>query len=197
MATALMAVGTIVSVIGSIKQGNEAERIAESNALATRNVGEANAGARELEAVQLERQANQERASAQRVAIEERRQKRLYISRAIAVAGASGGGVFTDISVINDIGKIGGVGEYNATTALWEGNEAALGLEDQAHMKRYQANIGRYESGQRANILISEGKAAKTASRYGALSTAIRGGVSIYDRYKKDKPVPSTGTKYR
>ena len=117
-----------------------------------------------LQADQLDAQAGAERASAQRRAIEERRQARLASSRATALAAASGGGV-DDPSVINTLADIEGEGTYRALTALYEGNDAAAGLEADASARRRGA------------------KSVKRAGLIKAGSTILSSGASLYSRY--------------
>lgn len=187
MATAIKTVGTVFSVISAIKGGNEQKRIANSNASEIRRVGEYNANLSLVEAAQLDKKALQERAITSRQIGEDKRKARLLISRSMAVAGKSGGGVLQDVSVINDISKIAEVGEYNAAVSLWSGNNAALAFEDSAFMKRKDADIGLYESRLRASESAMQGDYAKKSSRIGAVSTLLNSGSSIYSRYKSNK----------
>lgn len=126
----------------------------------------AKAEARELrrEAVQLETQAGQERASSQRQAIDERRQARLAQSRGLAVAAASGAGA-DDPTVVNLLAGIEGEGEYRALSALYSGEESARGMEAEAAARRRGA------------------KATKRAGLVKAAGTIISSGASLYDRY--------------
>jgi len=125
----------------------------------------ANSQAKDLrkQAAQLEANAGLERASSQRKASEERRQARLATSRGVALAAASGGGV-DDPSVINLLEGIAGEGEYRALSALYEGNQSALSMEDQAKSARKQA------------------KATKTAGYINAASSLLSTGTSLFDR---------------
>ena len=120
------------------------------------------------EAAGLDRQAGLERASSQREAIEERRQSRLVQSRGLAVAAASGAGA-DDPTVVNLLANLEGEGEYRALTALYEGNERAIGMEDQARARRKEA------------------KNIKTAGIINAASTMLGAGSSMYDRYGSGK----------
>jgi hypothetical protein len=134
---------------------------------ARQNVARWNAAANELEAVQMDRQASMERASAQRQAIEIRRQKRLAISRAMAVSGASGGGgIDSDVSLMDEIARMSEFYDYDAKGAMFEGEERALSYEDNAAMKRMSAGIERYEGNVAKTVSINRGKGAelRTAS---------------------------------
>jgi hypothetical protein len=109
-----------------------------------------------FQAAQMEQQAGQERATSQRVAIEERRRAAIAGSNAQAAAASSGGGA-TDPTVLNIQGGLAGQGEYNALTALFEGEEKARGLNLQAASTRMQ------------------GKQAKKAGMISGFSTIIGG----------------------
>lgn len=146
-AIALQVVGTIVSMAGHLQRGKAAE------------------AARNFEAQQIEEKAKLKDALAQREAIEERRKKRILISNAIARAGASGGGVYGDGSVMKTIEGIEATGEQNALTALWEGRQESFFLRNQANALRF------------------EGKQARKAGRIGALSSVLSGGASIAKTY--------------
>jgi hypothetical protein len=122
------------------------------------------AGALKGEANQLDEQAGRTRASSQRQAIDERRQAGLVASRALSLAAASGGGA-DDPTVVNLIANTQGEGEYRALTALYNGNEEALGMEAQARSKRKEA------------------KNVKTASYLKAAGSIISGGSTLADKY--------------
>lgn len=91
--------------------------------------------AAEEEALEFERQAGEHRATSQREAIEERRQSRISVSRAQAVAAASGGSA-SDPDVVNRIADIEGEGEYNFLRALYEGETASAQSLKQAAVTR-------------------------------------------------------------
>lgn len=167
----LALVGTIASVGGSIVSG-----------LGQMQAGRAANASAKFQAAQLEQRAGQERAAAQRQAIEERRRAALAISRGRAVAAASGGGA-TDPTVLNVAGGVAAQGEYNALSALFEGEERARGANLQATSARM------------------EGKQAKKAGMVGGLGT-IAGGVgqTLYMRYGANTSISgsasSGGSKY-
>lgn len=150
----LALVGTIASVGGSIVSG-----------LGQMQAGRAANASAKFQAAQLEQRVGQERAAAQRQAIEERRKAAFAISRGQAVAAASGGGA-TDPTVLDVTGGVAAQGEYNALSALFEGEERARGAQLQATATRM------------------EGKQAKKAGMIGGLGT-IAGGVgqTLYMRY--------------
>lgn len=138
MATVASIGGSILSGLGQMQAGKAAQQSANS------------------QAQQLEQRAGQERAASQRVAIEERRKGKIAISNAQAAAASSGGGA-TDPTVLNIEGAIAKQGEYNALSALFDGEERARGQELQAVASRY------------------EGKQARRAGMAGGVSTIISG----------------------
>lgn len=115
-------VGTILQGAGAVVGG-----------LGAVQAGRAQQAASNYQAAQLDAAAKAESASAQRAAQEERRQKGLVLSRARAVAAASGGG--QDVPLM---GAIEEEGELRALTALWEGEEAAKGRRAQAEASRFE-----------------------------------------------------------
>ena len=148
MMTFLPVVGTVLQVAGSVAGGINAKSAADS------------------QAAQLDAAANTAQASSQRAASEQRRQARLGVSRALAVAGGGAG----DIGVQNLMADITGEGEYRALSALFEGNERATGMRDQANLKRW------------------EGKQARTAGYIDGISSALSGsGSSMFKKYGKTK----------
>lgn len=142
----MMAVGTVMTVIGKIQEGNSAQKAAT------------------YEAAQMNYNAGQERASSQRSAEEQRRQKDYAESRFRAVAASSGGGA-ADPTIVKGMGNLEQEGEYRANTALFQGEEKARGLETGAALKMY------------------EGQVAKQQSRFAAIGSAMSGASSFYDQY--------------
>lgn len=148
----------------------------------------ANARAQGLEhqAAQGRQVAGQERATAQRAAIEQRRQGRFLASRALAVAAASGAGA-GDPTVENILGGIGAEGEFRALSELFIGEERARGLETQADLRIFES-----EQERRA------GKAARRASRGTAFAQILGGGATAFSAsgqgLSRYGPLPATGT---
>lgn len=124
------------------------------------------------EASQLGYLAGQDRASSQRSAYEERRNARLLQSRALAVAGASGGGV-SDPTVVNLMARLSGEGEYRALTALYEGEEQARQREAEAKARRKEA------------------KSTKTAGYLSAAGSVLQGASTLYTRFGNGGPTGS------
>lgn len=118
----------------------------------------------EQQAEERREDANATAAESQRQAIVERRRAQQFMSRARAVAGASGAGS-TDPSVTNILTGIETQGEVNALNAMYSGNSAARG----------------YRRG--ARIADSEARAASTGGYLSSAATALGGGSSWYAKY--------------
>lgn len=112
----------------------------------------------------LKSQATAAQAESQREAAIERKRARNLMSRAQALAAASGGGT-DNITVENILTDIGTQGEVHALNALYSGNSTARGLRRGAQAAR------------------NEGNASRRAGYMGAASTALDGGVSWYEKY--------------
>lgn len=157
LATAASVGGSVLSGIGQIQAGKAANVSAK------------------FQAGQMEQRAGQERAASQRVALEERRRAGIAMSNATAAAGVSGGGA-TDPTVLNITGGLAKQGEYNALSALFEGEEKARGLQLQAAGTRM------------------EGKQTKRAGYISGASTIISGtGNTLMNKYG---PASPSGGKY-
>lgn len=133
------------------------------------------AGKAQLQQAQFQQQsanvaAGQQRASAQRASIEDRRKGVLAQSRARAV-GAAGGGSVSDIT--NVIGDLGAESEYSALTSLFQGEDSARDLETRGSLALFE--------GESAN------RAAKTDAQSalfkGLSGAAMSGGSSLFSKY--------------
>lgn len=107
-----------------------------------------------------EKAATEVVASAQRSALEERRQARLLASRAVAVAAAGGGNV-NDPTVMNLLEDIEAEGVYRAGVAMYEG-------ESQADKLRYEGQLDEIE-----------GEAAYNQGKLGMYGGFLSGGGKI------------------
>lgn len=168
MAQALAVAGMVAGTVGTLVSS-------ESQAAAAKAGGKDANRVAKWEAAQLERNAGQERAAAQRQAIEENRQGRLAMSRARALAGSSGAGV-TDPTVTNILADLAAQGETNALTALWEGEESARNME-------FQAAGRRYEGGQAKAAGDYTAKATRRAGYLDAVGSVLDGGSDFYTKY--------------
>jgi hypothetical protein len=138
----ILAAGTVVSAVNQ------------------QNAGIQNKMNADFEAGQMDKQANNELAISQREAEQARRESRYLQSRAQSIAAASGAGA-TDPTVVNLIGDLEQEGEYNAMTALYNGQERANTLRTGGSITRRQ------------------GKAYRNAGNTNALSTVISGASSM------------------
>lgn len=137
----LMAGSTVLGLAGSRNQRKEGERAAQ------------------MEAAQMERQAQAARAMSQRDALEERRQTRLAQSALQARAG--GGGPDIDRMA----GDIEADGEYRALSALYAGETGARSSELAASERRRSA------------------KEASRASRIGDAASLLNFGSKMYGNF--------------
>lgn len=142
------AFGTALSAIGEVESGNNADKLMR------------------YRAKQLERNAGQEIAASTMAAREEQRQSALIASRAIAVAAASGGGV-VDPTVLRILQGINAEGELASATRLYNGQEAARGMIEDANASRYEGKL--YKSAGRKRALGTIlGAATEMAATWGS-----------------------------
>lgn len=132
---------------------------------------------KDFETWQLQQQAAQEFAASQRLMMEELRNAQYVASRALAVAGASGGGV-SDPTVMNIVTNIKSEGAYRAALALYDG-------EEKARTKRLAARITEIEG----NDELAYGDYRKRAYQLEAIGALAEGASSLYARYG----VPNSG----
>lgn len=117
------------------------------------------------QAKQLKRNAGLSRASGQRSAIDTRREIDVVQSRALALAAASGADA-SDPTIINNIARLEGEGEYRAITALYNSEQEALVQQDEARSRLKEAkNVKKAGLIKFGSSLISAG--STLAGRYG------------------------------
>lgn len=148
--TLMSGIGTLVSADTSIKSG-KAQRTAA-----------------QFTASQLDQNANAAMATGQRLSADERLKAELLASRAIAVAGASGGDV-TSPSVSKLIADISGRGAYNAGVVLYDAEERARKMSLGAQTTRYEGELAADGGYSKAGAQLFGGAAslAKSASLFG------------------------------
>ncbi len=146
ISAAMAVVGSVVTAAGTIAGGNAAKSSAYSQAL------------------QMDQQATQARASSQRTMFEHQRQTDLTQSQLQSRAAASGAGA-QDEGVIKLGSDIAGRGEEQSLMDLYNGENTARGLEDSATAKR------------------ASGDAAKTGSMFSAAGSLISGIGSGFAKY--------------
>ena len=175
----MSAVGTGISVLDSIGQGIQQKAAAREQ----RRIADYNRQLAERQAENLEQTAGQERASAQRSAINQRRQTAAAMSRAQAVAGASGAGAL-DPTIVNILGDIGFEGDYREGVAGFEGESRGQALEYEAVIARAtgDSNLAAGYAG------AANTRAAASRSLTKAATTAFSGASSLYDKYAQSPP---------
>lgn len=132
--------------------------------------------AKEFEAAQLEQNAGQQIAAAQRKALEERRRATLVASRALAVSAASGSGA-SDPTVEKIISDIAGEGAYRAGLQLYEGEDIASRLRSGAQASRFEGES-----------IMQYGRERARAANVSAFGSLFSGGASLYTKYGMGGP---------
>lgn len=119
-----------------------------------------------FEAAQMDRNAKSAEAVSQREAIRAKREAAYLASRAEAVAASSGGGG-SDPTIVNLIGGIEEEGEYNALTALFNGQQRADAMRTGADVARMEGRSKRKAGNTGAFSTVLSGAAKYGLSRYG------------------------------
>lgn len=150
------------SILGSV-MGAEGNRQAGQAAY---DSGAAQKVAYDYQAAQERVNAGQAIAASQRENMEKLRQAKLVQSRLLAVAGASGGGVSSDPTIVHLSAMIAGEGALRGATALYQGQETARQLLTQANADEYSGRVAEagganaqaaYETRANANLLTTAG----------------------------------------
>ncbi|MGE0584111.1 MAG: hypothetical protein AB7O39_03145 [Flavobacteriaceae bacterium] len=139
-----------------------------ASAVGTIAAGSAQKDAKEFEALQQERMADEEIAASQREADRTRKERDFIMSRQQAVASSSGLGAL-DETVQDLAGDVAQEGALQAGMIRYGGEERAKGRRAQAAAARM------------------EGKAAKTGSYFSAAGTIMKGMGSFADAYSQKK----------
>lgn len=148
------------------------------SAAGTLAAGAAQKSAADFQAAQLDQQAKEETAAAQREAERAKKEKNFVLSRQQAVAGASGLGAL-DETVQDLAGDVITQGTLNEGMIRYGGEERAKGRRAQAASARM------------------EGKAAQTGSYFGAAGTLMDGvGSFAKDWNPTPYAAPSSGIYY-
>lgn len=142
----IAAAATVFSVYSSVQSGKQQQVLLDQQAR------------------EREEDAKAAQAESQREALNERKKAKNLVSRARAVAAASGAGA-SDPTVTNILTDIETQGEVNFLNALHSGETMARGLRSGAATAR------------------REGTAARTAGNIKAASTALGGATSWYSKY--------------
>lgn len=146
--------GGLLDILGTI-----------NTAKAQRDAGAAAQQSANMQALQMEQQASQEKKVSEIEANQRRREAELAISNTRARAAAGGGGA-SDPSIAKLTSEIAGRGEYNALAALYNGETKSLDLQYQADVTRVDGQNARIASKIKSTQTILEG-ASRTADRLG------------------------------
>lgn len=155
-------ISTVMSLMGASSQADNMKRAAAQNAENARITADANKQ-------QADYAAGQDLAAGQREAEAKRHKAALMLSRAQAVAAASGGGPLDE----SLIAGITGEGETDAGYSLYASKEAAAG-------KQYRGNVGVYEANARSRAEIDSANRTADATMLGAYAKA---GTSLFSRF--------------
>ena len=123
--------------------------------------------------------AGQQMAAGESAAAGQDLQTQLTMSRALAVAAASGGGA-KDPGVITQMSRLAGYGAYARQVDIYNGEEAARALNDKATASEYSGEVA-----------LAGGEQAKAASDLAVKGTAISGASSLFSKYASGGPSTS------
>lgn len=140
---------------------------------AAQQIGQRRQQAANFQASQLDVNAGQAQAEGQVAAINQDRNTSLTLSRARAVAAASGGGA-SDPTVINLMAQIAGEGEYRANVARYQGDTQARSMREQASALRYGGDMA-----------VADAQTANQGAQLKGVTSLISGAANVYDMGKK------------
>lgn len=167
------------SIASTIIGGRKQEKAAKNQAAALAAEGRAVKVSKYFTAKQLEAAAGQQQSAGQRNAQEEIRKSELMQSKALAIAGASGGSA-ADPDILSITSQLAREGQLAADMQLYEGDEAARGMKLDAAVSRWEGDraaegasitaksVRDSVSGIRLNTILS---AAKSAASWGSSSS--------------------------
>ena len=170
--TAMMAmkvIGTVFSVVGTLKQGSAAQQVGEYNSIL------------------LKQKANEEFAIGQRKAQEQSRQFRVLESDALAAAAASGAGA-SDPTVVNIIANLAGEGAYRAGMEMYSGESQARRYRYAAKQALYEGDAARQQSYWQAGKTIFEAGGSMLSQKYGDASGSVSGSNAIDTEIMRTSP---------
>lgn len=169
-----------MQLIGGIMQSQQMRAAGQ----AAKESGKFQQALAESRAQQMETQAGQELAAAQRNVLAERQQGNLLAGRARALAAASGADLSSP-TLINDMADIAGSEDYRAGTARYEGQSRANALN-------YGAGVER-AGGQAARQAGSfENRLANARANSQLLSSAMQAGMTGWNAASMGASTPST-----
>jgi hypothetical protein len=168
--------GTLVGAYGALKSGSNTKK-------AYNMAAEAALADAEYENKILKQNSQNAKGAAQRGAIEQDRQAKLAMSRAVAVAAGSGAGA-SDPTVTKLVGDLAARGKYNALTALYQGDSEAQYYENvmTANTHNAKANAAGYKFRGKASSGMDE-----------AIGTLLSGASGFLQKYGEDEGDDSAG----
>jgi len=178
-------VGAAVAVAGTAMTARSQRLAGQAQADQVAQQSQYYGAAKAVEASQYEEQALEETAAAQRAAQEEKRRSRVLQSRAMAVAGASGGGV-SDPTIVDIVSDLEGEGAYRAALATYEGDQRSRNLRNAASAARWEGLTGLQSGSASAASLSRAGSNAATGTIFQGAGQVI----SIFGKYG----LPSTSS---
>lgn len=170
-----------VAAVGSIAAG-------EAQADYLQQQGHAQQQAAEFEAKQLDINAKNEQATAQRQMLQLRRQKKLALSSLQARAAGSGFTATdpTSLSIADEIEKYG---TYQEQAAMYGGRQAATDLNLSAAGRRFSGS-------QALNNAYTQASLTQGNSMFSAAGSILGGISGFADRYGRRTPPPTTAGRY-
>ena len=193
--SSLASVGGTIAGMGSAMAAGKAGKIGAALQ------GQAAMQSAEYRAKQLEQQAQEARASQQRMALETRRKGDLLQST-LRTRAAAGGGSATDNTVMNLAGQIAARTEYESLLQMYKGENAVRGLEDAASAAIYQGKVGQVAAGLQSTavgyqtqgtIAQSMGSLGKAVGGLGSTLRGINWGGTGTTLPSADTPMINTG----
>ena len=175
---------TLDDLVSQITQGADIASWGDAlNAASHFAFGQTAQAGEKFQADQLRQEGGQAIASAQRTMENVQLQTQLITSRALAVAGASGGGV-SDPGVVSLIANNAKIGAYKAQTALYQGMDRARLMNLQADAKEFQGKETALNSDlvTGANVLKGASDTLAGKARVNSLLMAT-GGDTMYTKY--------------
>lgn len=169
---------SVASVGGTIAGMGSSMAAGKAGKIGAALQGQAAMQSAEYRATQLRQQAQEARASQQRMALETRRKGGLVQSTLRARAAAGGGGA-TDNTVLNLTGDIAARTEYESLLEMYKGENAARGMEDAANAAIYQGKVGQTAAGLQSEAIGYQTRGT-IAQSVGSLASQVGGlGASI------------------
>lgn len=171
ISAAMTVIGGISSANAQRDAGERQSQEYEAYAQRQQAAGVAAQQRAQYEAKQLQTQAGQAEATAQREALQERHKANLLASRALAVAAASGGG--TGGSAGQLMAGITNAGNLNVANSLYVGEDRSANMQHQAALKNYDGDLAFNDSQNAAAQSRRSGEIALEAGKTNARNTLI------------------------